>query len=291
MNSDKISILIISGMSGAGKSQAVRNLEDMGFFCIDNLPPVLISQFVNLVEDSNKKIDKVAIVADIRGRDFFFDLITTLNDLKGRDISYKILFLDAADDVLVKRYKELRRPHPLSPAGTLLEGIEKERDMMKLIREKADFFIDTSDMTNAKLRAEVHRMIAGTDENIKLPVVIRSFGFKHGTLADADLIFDVRFLPNPFYVEKLRPQDGRDSEVKNFVFNYPQTGRFVEKLIDLISFLLPYYAAEGKPELIIGIGCTGGQHRSVAIAEELGKRLRDMGEKTIVSHRDVGGKK
>nr|WP_273545656.1 RNase adapter RapZ [Paenibacillus caui] len=280
-------MIIITGMSGAGKSLAVRSLEDLGFFCVDNLPPVLIPKFAELIEQSNGKIAKVALVIDLRGREFFTALSESLNFVKDHfTIHSEILFLDATDSVLVQRYKESRRRHPLAPQGMPLDGIRLERKMLEELKHSATQVVDTSNMKPAQLREKIISRFSHM-ESSNLSVNITSFGFKYGIPIDADLVFDVRFLPNPHYIEQLRPHNGQDSDVYDYVMKWPETQSFLTKLLDMLHFLIPQYHKEGKSQVIIGIGCTGGKHRSVAIAEYLGRMLGTSETETVrVSHRD-----
>lgn len=278
--------LVITGMSGAGKSQAMKVMEDKGYYCMDNLPPALLSKFAELCNESIKPIDKVAVVVDIRGGEFFASLFKSLEKLASMDISYKILFLDASDDVLIKRYKELRRPHPLKPEGSITEGIAEERLLLNQVKAKADYIMDTSRLTLGMLRNEISKIFLEGGEKRNISVSINSFGFKNGILIDGDLIFDVRFLPNPYYIPELKNISGENKDVKNYVFKWPQTNMFISKTIDMLEFLIPYYIEEGKTQLVVGIGCTGGFHRSVAIANEIGEILKSNGHRTIVTHRD-----
>lgn len=281
-------LVIITGMSGAGKTIAVQSLEDLGFFCVDNLPPALIPKFAELIEQSSGKIGKVALVIDLRGREFFTALSESLSYLKEHHtVHYEILFLDARDSVLVQRYKESRRRHPLAPEGLPLEGIQSERKLLEELKGLATQVIDTSDMKPAKLKDLIaerfQTQVAGG-----LTVNVTSFGFKYGMPIDADLIFDVRFLPNPHYVEHLRPMTGQDGEVYDYVMKWPDTQLFLTKLLDMLHFLIPQYVKEGKSQVVIGIGCTGGKHRSVAIAEYLGRMLStEEVERVRISHRDA----
>lgn len=273
-------------MSGAGKSQAMKAMEDIGYYCMDNLPPPLLPKFAELCYESKRNIDKVAVVVDIRGGIFFEDLFKGLEDLNEKGLKYRILFLDAEDNVLIKRYKELRRPHPLNQNGRIIEGIEKERILLQEVKDRANYIINTSKLTIGMLKEEIGKIFLEGRELRKLTISIVSFGFKHGILLDADLVFDVRFIPNPYYIEELRDLTGEDEDVQEYVFNWEQTRIFTEKLGDMLEFLIPYYIKEGKSQLIIGIGCTGGKHRSVAIARDIEEKLRDKGHRTIVSHRD-----
>jgi len=281
-------LVIITGMSGAGKTIAVQSLEDLGFFCVDNLPPVLIPKFAELIEQSNGKIGKVALVIDLRGREFFRALTESLHALQeNHTISYEILFLDATDSVLVQRYKESRRRHPLAPGGAPLEGIQQERILLEELKGLATQSIDTSSLKPGQLKEIITaRFTHLGHEGLVLNVI--SFGFKYGIPIDADLIFDVRFLPNPHYVDSLRPQTGQDPDVYEYVMKWSDTQEFLIKLLDLLNFLIPQYRKEGKSQVVIGIGCTGGKHRSVAIAEYLGKRIGASETETVrVSHRDA----
>ncbi|WP_110929832.1 RNase adapter RapZ [Paenibacillus bouchesdurhonensis] len=282
-------LIIITGMSGAGKSLAVRSLEDLGFFCVDNLPPVLIPKFAELIEQSNGKIAKVALVIDLRGREFFTALSESLGYVKDHfTINCEILFLDATDSVLVQRYKESRRRHPLAPDGMPLDGIRLERKMLEELKISATQVIDTSNIKPAQLKEKIISRFSHLESN-HLSVNITSFGFKYGIPIDADLVFDVRFLPNPHYIEQLRPHTGQDSDVYDYVMKWPETQSFLTKLLDMLHFLLPQYHKEGKSQVIIAIGCTGGKHRSVAISEYLGRMLGTSETETVrVSHRDEG---
>lgn len=279
--------VIITGMSGAGKSQGIKILEDSGYYCMDNLPPALLSKFAELCIESTKSMTKVAVVVDIRGGEFFESFFHGLDELMELNIQYKILFLDAKDEVLIKRYKEHRRPHPLSQDGRLSNGIKKEREILKTVRRKADYILDTSNMKVATLRKEITNIFSEDDTDGNISVSISSFGFKYGILLDADLVFDVRFIPNPFYISELKEHSGEEETVKEFVFNWPQTNVFVKRVVELVEFLLPYYSAERKTHLVIGIGCTGGFHRSVAIANRIGEILEEMNHSVVVNHRDI----
>ena len=278
--------IIITGMCGAGKSQAMRAMEDLGYYCMDNLPPALLLKFAQLCQNSKKTIEKVAIVADIRGGIFFDDLFKSLEELNREGIGYKILFLDASDEVLINRFKELRRPHPLALNGRAIDGIKRERKLLSEVKRRADYVIDTSRLTIGMLREEISKIFLGGLQLRKLTISVVSFGFKNGILLDADLVFDVRFIANPYYVPELRDLTGEDDRVREYVFSWEQTNIFVDKVINLLEFLIPNYIKEGKTQLVIGIGCTGGKHRSVAIANEIRDRLYKNGHSAIVSHRD-----
>jgi len=287
-NSSIATMIIITGMSGAGKTIAVQSLEDLGFFCVDNLPPVLIPKFAELIEQSNGKIGKVALVIDLRGREFFAALSESLNYIKNHyTIHSEILFLDSSDSVLVQRYKESRRRHPLAPEGMPLDGIRLERQMLDDLKTSATQIIDTSIIKPAQLKEKIISSFSHLESN-RLSINVTSFGFKYGIPIDADLIFDVRFLPNPHYIDTLRPHTGQDSDVYEYVMKWPETQAFLTKLLDMLHFLIPHYRNEGKSQVIIGIGCTGGKHRSVAISEYLGRMLGASETETVrVSHRDA----
>ena len=280
-------LVIITGMSGAGKTIAVQSLEDLGFFCVDNLPPVLIPKFAELIEQSNGKIGKVALVIDLRGREFFATLAEALRSVRENyTLTYEILFLDSTDSVLVQRYKESRRRHPLAPNGIPLEGITQERRLLEELKGLATQSIDTSNLKPAQLKEQIIARFAGQGTH---PIAINfiSFGFKYGMPIDADLIFDVRFLPNPHYIDALRPNTGLDADVYDYVMKWPETQEFLTKLLDMLHFLIPQYIKEGKSQVVVGIGCTGGKHRSVSIVEYLGRVLGNSEVEDVrVSHRD-----
>lgn len=278
--------IIITGLSGAGKSQAVRVLEDIGYYCMDNLPPALLPDFADLCLYSKRNIEQVAVVVDIRGGKFFNDLFKSLYDLEESGFEYKILFLDASDEVLIKRFKEQRRPHPLSIEGRIIDGIEREREKLNEVKMKSNYIIDTSNLTSAMLKEEIKNIFLEGKEAKNLTVSIVSFGFKKGIPLDADLVFDVRFLPNPFYITELKDFTGNDENVRSYVMKWEQTKTFIDKLIDMVDFLIPYYIKEGKSQLVIAIGCTGGKHRSVTIANVLYEDLKEKGYRTIMNHRD-----
>jgi len=281
-------LVIITGMSGAGKTIAVQSLEDLGFFCVDNLPPVLIPKFAELIEQSMGKIGKVALVIDLRGREFFTSLQESLRYVRDNyTLTYEILFLDATDTTLVQRYKESRRRHPLAPDGVPLEGIALERRLLEELKGLATQVIDTSALKPAQLKERIIGRFTNL-EGDRLSVNVISFGFKYGVPIDADLIFDVRFLPNPHYVETLRPQTGQNAEVYDYVMKWSETQEFLAKLLDMLNFLMPQYKKEGKSQVVVGIGCTGGKHRSVAVAEYLGKVIGNSETEFVrVSHRDA----
>ncbi len=279
--------LVITGMSGAGKSQAMNVLEDMGYYCMDNLPPALLTNFAELCLESEDEIRKVAVVVDIRSGEFFDHLFKSLQGLYDMGIKHKILFLDASPEVLVKRFKELRRPHPLNPEGSIIEGISEEEKIMKDVKRRADHIIDTSNLTLGMLKEEISNLILKEDEIRSISISIISFGFKNGTLIDGDLVFDVRFIPNPYYIPELKEYNGTDQAVKDYVLKWPQTNIFISKTVDMLEFLIPHYTIEGKTQLIVGIGCTGGRHRSIAISNEIGRILEEHGHRVSVEHRDT----
>ncbi|MBB6735356.1 RNase adapter RapZ [Cohnella zeiphila] len=283
----KPTLIIVTGMSGAGKTIAVQSMEDLGYFCVDNLPPVLIPKFAELIDQSQGRIGKVALVIDLRGREFFTALSESLNYIREHyTLHSEILFLDATDSVLVQRYKESRRRHPLSPEGMPLEGIRLERTLLEDLKGWATQIIDTSNLKPAQLKERIISRFSNLDRST-ISINVISFGFKYGVPIDADLIFDVRFLPNPHYVENLRPLTGQDPDVYDYVMKWPETQTFLAKLLDMLQYLIPLYHKEGKSQLVIGIGCTGGKHRSVALAEYLGRMLGTSETETVrVSHRD-----
>jgi UPF0042 nucleotide-binding protein len=280
--------VVISGLSGAGKTQAIRCLEDLGYFCVDNLPATLIPKFAEACYQTDGKIDKIALVIDIRGGKFFDDLFQSLNFLKDQNLEYEILFLDAKDETLIKRFKESRRKHPLAPEGRILNGITMERNRLKEVKDRANNIIDTTKLSPRELREKLIGIYSedGQVEN-ELMITVLSFGFKYGIPVDSDLVFDVRFLPNPFYIPELKPFSGNDKSVRDYVFGFDVTKDFADKLEDMAKFLLPHYLKEGKRQLIISIGCTGGRHRSVAIANETYERLKKNGHKVTLDHRDI----
>ncbi len=281
--------VVVTGMSGGGKSTALRMLEDAGFYCVDNLPVPLIEKFVELIAAPGGEVSKVALGLDVRADQAFEDVQHVLEKLRENGYHFEILFMEATDSTLVKRYKETRRVHPLSPDGRVEDGIRKERAILTDIRNKADYVIDTSKLLTRELKEELDRIFVRNEEYNSLMVTILSFGFKHGIPADADLVFDVRFLPNPFYIDELKYKTGNDKEVQDYVMGFQEAHIFIDKLSDMIEFLIPNYIKEGKYQLVIGIGCTGGKHRSVTLANQLYNRLKDKsGYGLKIAHRDVG---
>ena len=281
--------VIVTGMSGGGKSTALRMLEDAGFYCVDNLPVLLIEKFVELIAMPNSEVTKVALGLDVRADQSFEDVEKILHKLRDNGYSFEILFMEAGDAELLKRYKETRRVHPLSPDGRIEDGIRKEREILKNMKSQADYVIDTSRLLTRDLKEELDRIFVRNERYNSLMVTILSFGFKHGIPADADLVFDVRFLPNPFYIEELKYKTGNDREVQDYVMSFDEAHIFIDKLTDMIKFLIPNYVKEGKYQLVIGIGCTGGKHRSVTLANRLYEELKDQGDYGLkITHRDVG---
>jgi UPF0042 nucleotide-binding protein len=285
--SKKVRLIVITGLSGAGKSQALQSLEDQGYFCVDNLPPTFIVKFAELCAQSQGKVSKTAIVCDLRGGEFFSSLNEALVNLETEGFQYELLFLEASDKTLVGRYKESRRRHPISLHGGILEGIQRERQQLEEIRGEAHKIIDTSNLTSQQLRQQIAELFGENQGLGQLTVSVISFGFKYGIPLDADLLIDVRFLPNPFYVEDLRPLTGEHPQVQEYIFKNPVAQDFLEKYLALLEYILPFYVKEGKRHLVIGVGCTGGQHRSVAIAERIGVFLNEHHYTMNLRHRDA----
>lgn len=280
--------LIITGLSGAGKSRAADVLEDLDYYCVDNMPVALIPRFAELCLDAHGRYDKVALVTDVRERDGFGELLSTLDELKNMDCTVRILYMDADLRTLVRRYKESRRPHPLAGKGVTLEqAVTREEELLAPIKARADFVINSSQLTLGQLQSRMFSLFAGVGQKRELQVTAMSFGYKHGIPIDADLVFDVRFLPNPFYVEDLRRLSGLDRPVSDYVFSFPQTRQFMDKLCELLEFLIPHYVEEGKVNLTVAVGCTGGRHRSVAIAAALKEALEKKGVNCVNVHRDI----
>lgn len=278
------SFMILSGVSGSGKTTAIRVFEDLGYFCVDNLPPNLFPTFIELCSDSHRRISLVALVMDVREGVFLEFAPKAIEDIRNRGLDFQILFLESSDEVLLRRYQETRRKHPLSDGGSVLSGITREREMLGPIKELSDQIIDTSSFNIHQLR-EILIDMYGKSVPRKLTLNLLSFGFKHGFPQDADIVMDVRFLPNPFYVEELKELTGMDKEVKEFIWNQSDTGKFMEKLVDILGFLIPIYEKEGKSYLTVALGCTGGVHRSIALVEELAERFKDLSPN--VWHRDI----
>lgn len=279
--------VIVTGMSGAGKSSALKMLEDVGYFCVDNLPVALLDKFAQMTLDQTAKVENVALGIDIRNGEGIGELEKMLHQIKEMGISFEILFLNASNRILLKRYKETRRNHPLSRNGRVEDGIAKEREAMKFLLENATYVIDTSQLLIRELKEEIESIYVDGETTQRFQIAVVSFGFKFGIPADVDLVFDVRFLPNPFYDLELRPLTGNDKPIQDFVMKYDESVEFLEKLDDMMEFLIPNYIKEGKYNLVIGIGCTGGKHRSVTIANALAEKLAHLPYSIKVEHRDI----
>lgn len=284
---EKLQIVIVTGLSGAGKAQAMRALEDLGFFCVDNLPPALLGTFADLCLQSQEPKERVGLGIDVRGRDFFGDLLDALDLLKARGIGYRLVYLDADDEVILRRFEETRRKHPLSSPGGLTESIQEERTLLSSVRERADLIVNTTELPPHLLKRQLADALRDLVPLEGLLVQVLSFGFKHGLPKDSDLVFDVRFLPNPFHEPTLRDLSGLDAEVDEYVFGSPLGAEFLTRLKDFLGYCLPQYATEGKSYLTIGIGCTGGRHRSVALGEALATWIRSLGYAVNLRHRDL----
>lgn len=281
--------VILTGMSGAGKSTALKVMEDIGFYCVDNLPIPLLEKFVELSELQNAELQKVALGIDVRSGQALDELREVLDRIEEKGEDFEILFLDSEDTVLVKRYKETRRSHPLAPNERVDRGIALEREKLAFLKERADYIIDTSQLLTRELKAEIEKIFLKNQDYKNLFITVLSFGFKYGIPVDSDLVFDVRFLPNPYYVEGLRAKTGNDTEIQEYVLQFEEAHIFLDKLHDMVEFLIPNYIAEGKNQLVIAIGCTGGKHRSVTLANELHKRLSGKTEYGLkIEHRDIG---
>ena len=283
-------LVIVTGMSGAGKSTALKMLEDMGYFCVDNLPVPLIPKFAELLAVPGTEMNKAALGVDIRSGQSFQELANVLKELDEGGCKYEILYLESSDDVLVKRYKETRRFHPLAGSdGRVEDGLKKERELLGFLKKKANYLVDTSHMLTRELKAELNKIFVQNKEYKNLYITVLSFGFKYGIPNDADLVFDVRFLPNPYYIEELRPMSGNDKPVRDYVMNNDIAKQFLTKLTDMVEFLIPNYISEGNTQLVIGIGCTGGKHRSVTLANELYEALEKTESYGVrIEHRDIG---
>lgn len=285
-------LIIVTGMSGSGKTTALKMLEDAGFYCVDNIPLNLVEKFVELIAMPENEIDKMVLGLDVRADLHFEDAHETLRFLKEKGYPMEILFLDCDDATLINRYKETRRLHPLAPYGRVEDGVAKEREILEDLRKDADYVLDTTKLLTRELKAELDRIFVQNESYNSLMVTVTSFGFKYGIPNDADLVFDVRFLPNPYYIDGLRGKTGNDKEVQDFVMEHPESGQFLDKLTDMVQFLIPNYVKEGKYRLVIAIGCTGGRHRSVTLANALYDRLKNKGDYGIkLDHRDIYNKR
>ena len=280
--------VVVTGMSGGGKTTAMKMLEDAGYYCVDNLPISLLTKFVELMINPTSEITKVALGIDVRAGQDILNATDIFAELKKQGYQYEILFMDAADHVLLKRYKETRRVHPIAPTERVEVGIAKEREMLADIYKQADYVIDTTSLLTRELKEELDHIFVQNEGGHKLIVTVLSFGFKNGIPADADLVFDVRFLPNPFYIDELKPQTGNDKPVQDYVMSFPESGQFLNKITDMLEFLVPNYIKEGKYSLVLGIGCTGGKHRSVTLANAIYRKLKELDICGVtVQHRDV----
>ncbi len=280
-------LVLITGMSGAGRTEAIHTFEDLGYFCIDNLPPALLGQLVELAALPGSRIQKVAVVCDVRGGAFFEELMSAIAQLEAQGERPRILFLTADDRTLIRRFKETRRRHPLAEMGSVASGITEERRLLQAVEQRADFSVDTTELPPQDLRGLIREEFAATGHVEQLTVTVSSFGFKYGVPIDADIVMDVRFLPNPYYIHRLRTKTGLQRPVREFVFEKPETSVFLDRWLPLLEFLLPRYLAEGKTALHVALGCTGGMHRSVALAEHTAGFIRGLGYTVTVSHRDI----
>ena len=282
-------LVIVTGMSGAGKTTALKMLEDMGYFCVDNLPIPLLTRFVEMFSEPEEEVKKIALGIDVRGGQDFSGLQEVLDEMDEKHTDYEILFLDAQDDVLIKRYKETRRQHPLSGSGRVDTGIAKEREKIMFLKMRATYILDTSRMLTRELKLELEKIFVKGERFCSLYITVMSFGFKYGIPQDSDLVFDVRFLPNPYYIDELKEKTGNDQEVQDYVMENDKSQIFLEKLTDMVNFLIPNYILEGKNQLVIAIGCTGGKHRSVTLANALYQKLDKQENYGVrIEHRDIG---
>ncbi|MDR1208831.1 MAG: RNase adapter RapZ [Clostridiales bacterium] len=279
--------VVVTGMSGAGKSTALRFLEDAGFYCVDNMPPELMGKFAEIAFRPGSGINKVALGIDIRGGQLFGDLLPALEELSAGDYGYSILFLDAADGALQNRFKETRRSHPLARLGLAEDGIRLEREMLSELKERADYVVDTSDLLTRELREKIFALVVDKREYPNLIVTVLSFGFKYGVPTDSDMVFDARFLPNPFYIKDLKALTGNDRAVSDYVMRFEASRIFLAKMTDIVMFLLPHFTSEGKTQLVVSVGCTGGKHRSVTLANGLYNELSAAGKTVNIRHRDI----
>jgi len=280
-------VIIVTGLSGAGKTQAVNCLEDLGYYCIDNMPPALIKNFIGLTMNDQSSIEKAAFVIDVRGGEFFGAAKKCLEDLKTSGMDYKVIFLEASDEILIRRFNETRRAHPLAGKLSTQDGIEKEKHALRDIRKMADYVIDTSNMKSAQLREEITDIFTLGQDKDSFTINLQSFGYKHGIPLDVDMIFDMRFIPNPFYVTSLKKLTGNSKKVQNYVMKYPETKSFITKVDELINEITPSFAREGKYHLNIAFGCTGGQHRSVTMANVFAEIFKEQGKRITIEYRDL----
>lgn len=281
-------VLIVTGLSGAGKSNAMNYLEDMGYYCIDNMPPALLESFMTLERQNRINLEKAAFVIDIRGRAFFKDFEKVLDDLRAASQDFRVLFLEATDEALVRRFKETRRVHPLSDGGTNSDAIQKEKKMLRNLRKSADFIIDTSSLKPMELQNKLLHMLGDNQEEESVfGITVQSFGFKHGMTMDADMVFDTRFIPNPYYLQSMRDLTGNNRKIREYVMKFEETQEFVRRTSEMVEYLIPYYMKQGKMNMVIAFGCTGGQHRSVAMANELSDIFREHGRNVKTVHRDI----
>ena len=284
----QVTLVVITGHSGAGKSEAIAAFEDGGYFCVDNLPPRMIAGLGELFRHEGSGVERAAVVSDVRGGDYFTDLLQVLDDLEAEGLRPMVLFLEADEETLLDRYKETRRRHPLAPEGRIVEGIRTERELLAPLRERADKVMNTSELTGAELRRQIAEELLGQEESGKLALTLLTFGFKNGPPRDADLTLDVRFLPNPHYDDRLRPMTGMDEEVRAYVEQGTQAGEFYGRLLPLLEFLVPAYVAEGKSHLTIAVGCTGGRHRSITVADRIRRDLAAREDVIVrMKHRDT----
>jgi len=283
-----VNLVVITGHSGAGKSEAIAAFEDGGYFCVDNLPPRMIGSLGELFQHEGSGVERAAVVSDVRGGDYFDELLQVLDDLDADGLGPTVLFLEADEETLVDRYKETRRRHPLAPEGSIVDGIRAERELLAPLRERADVVMDTGGLTSGMLRRRIAEEILGHHESAKMALTLITFGFKNGPPHDADLTLDVRFLPNPHYVDELRPLTGLDRRVRDYVEAWTQAGEFYGRLLPLLEFLVPAYVAEGKSHLTIAVGCTGGRHRSITVADRIRRELEVRDDVVVrVNHRDA----
>ena len=279
--------IIVTGLSGAGKTQVLNAFEDMGDFCVDNMPPELLPKFAEIYHKSANPEDRAAIACDIRSRNMFGELLGSLDKLSELGYDYEILFLETNDETLIKRYKETRRTHPLAESGRLIDGIQKERQLLEFVKKHATKIVDSSMLTATQLREQISAIYSHDLKDSGMAIHILTFGFKHGIPIDSDLVFDVRFLPNPFYIAELKEHTGLEACVRDYVMSNKESHIFLDKLFDMVDFLIPKYKKEGKSQLVISVGCTGGHHRSVTIAEELYKKLNNNNHNLMITHRDI----